>query len=286
MKTLLLTVPEKRTRPEKIRKLVPGEFSGWRIEAIPSGSLGRSALVPDVTVVEIDQDTKPVEVKSMIPDLAQMQAKGAQSSYVVFSFKDYPNIKSAERRAQQRRYQNVLTQITHNLQEFPNPQLVDINFAQTPSAVAALLEHLKAKLDLQTRLLDAQLPQSPPRPSPLENVRELLGATQDLRGANGKLSATAIAKVFGISINELAGWLKRSRQSVTKTPDADSLQDDLAFFERVARLRAVVPQDQFLKWLRMPNAQLDGKSPLQLLAAGERQAVVDFVEDMLTGAPS
>jgi hypothetical protein len=73
---------------------------------------------------------------------------------------------------------------------------------------------------------------------------------------------------------------------VAKTPDADSLQDTLAFFERVARLRAVVPQDRFLKWLRMPNAQLDGKSPLDLMAHEERQAVVDFVEDMLTGAPT
>ena len=68
--------------------------------------------------------------------------------------------------------------------------------------------------------------------------------------------------------------------------DADSLQDALGFFERVARLRAVVPRDRFLKWLRMPNAQLDGKSPLDLMANDERQVVVDLVEDMLTGAPT
>jgi len=134
--------------------------------------------------------------------------------------------------------------------------------------------------------LKAALGETPPRPSPLDEVRELLKATEDLRAASGKLSATAIAKAFGVSVNELAGWLGRSRQSLAKTPDADSLQDDLAFFERVARLRAVVPEDRFLKWLRMSHDLLDGKAPLELMAKGERQVVVDFVEDMLTGAPT
>ena len=68
--------------------------------------------------------------------------------------------------------------------------------------------------------------------------------------------------------------------------DADSLQDALAFFERVARLRAVVPQDRFLKWLRMRNAQLDGKSPLDLMAHDEHQVMVELVEHMITGAPT
>jgi len=72
---------------------------------------------------------------------------------------------------------------------------------------------------------------------------------------------------------------------VNLSAGADSLQDALGFFERVARLRAVVPRDRFLKWLRMPNAQLDGKSPLDLMANDERQVVVDLVEDMLTGHP-
>lgn len=134
--------------------------------------------------------------------------------------------------------------------------------------------------------LKAAVGEAPPQPSPLDQVHELLEATEDLRVANGKLSATAIARAFGVSVNELAGWLGRSRQSLAKTPDADSLQNELAFFERVARFRAVVPPDRFLKWLRMPNDQLDGDRPLQLMAGEERQVVVDLVEDMLTGAPT
>lgn len=154
-------------------------------------------------------------------------------------------------------------------------------------------EQMKQSIEAMERELDALLEprkqargRVTPQPSPLDGVHELLKATEDLRVANGKLSAALVARAFGVSVNELAGWLGRSRQSVAKTPDADSLQNELEFFERVARLRAVVPQDRFLKWLHMPNAQLDDEPPLKLMAKGERQVVVDFVEDMLTGAPT
>lgn len=139
------------------------------------------------------------------------------------------------------------------------------------------------EMDALVRRLNAEL--GGPQPSALDDVQELLKATEDLRVENGKLSATAIARAFGVSVNELAGWLGRSRQAVTKTPDADSLQSELAYFERVARLRAVVKKDGFLKWLQMPNAQLDNQKPLDLLAGEGRQIVVDLVDDMLTGAP-
>jgi hypothetical protein len=127
---------------------------------------------------------------------------------------------------------------------------------------------------------------APPRPSPLDEIKEVLAATADLRTRSGNLSADRVASLYGVSMNQLAGWLGKSRQAVSKTPDADSLQAGLAYFERVARLRTVIPKDNFLKWLRMRNDQLDDKEPLELLAKGEGQVVADLVDDMLTGAPA
>jgi hypothetical protein len=89
-----------------------------------------------------------------------------------------------------------------------------------------------------------------------------------------------------VSLSQLAEWLGRTRQALNKTPDADSIQNQLSFFERVARLRVVLPKDGFQKWLRMANSELDDKTPLELLASGERQVVADLVDDMLTGAPA
>jgi len=84
----------------------------------------------------------------------------------------------------------------------------------------------------------------------------------------------------------LAGWLGRTKQAVTKTPDADSLQNALSYFEHVARLRLVTKRDaEFRKWLRTPRASLENASPLEVLAKGEWQAVADYVDDILTGTP-
>lgn len=99
--------------------------------------------------------------------------------------------------------------------------------------------------------------------------------------------AVEIARVFGLSLNALAQILGRSRQALTKTPDADSLQDELSYFERIARLRTVLSDDsEFRKWLRMPHADLNGETPLRWIERKRWQALADLVDDMLTGAPA
>ena len=124
------------------------------------------------------------------------------------------------------------------------------------------------------------------RKSPLDQVRAVVDSTADLRESNGNLSAVRVAKLFGVSLSQLAGWLGRTKQAMSKTPDADSLQEALGYFERVGRLRLLTKDDaEFRKWLRMPHPDVVGKNPLELLARGEWQALADFVESILTGTP-
>lgn len=128
-------------------------------------------------------------------------------------------------------------------------------------------------------------PAAPARRSPLDQVKAVVESTADLREANGNLSAARVAKVFGVSLSQLAGWLGRSKQAVSKTPDADSLQDALGYFERVARIRLVTMDDaEFRKWLRTPHDLLGDASPLDMLANGGWQAMADYVDDVLTGS--
>jgi hypothetical protein len=125
-----------------------------------------------------------------------------------------------------------------------------------------------------------------PRPSPLDRVKGVRGTTADLRVANGNLSADRIAKLYGISLSQLAVWLGRTKQAVSKTPDADSLQNALSYFERVARLRLMLKGDaEFRKWLRTPCGSLENASPLEALAKGQWQPMADYVDDILTGMP-
>lgn len=125
------------------------------------------------------------------------------------------------------------------------------------------------------------------RPSPLDSLKAVATSTADLREQNGNLSAVRVAKLYGVSLSQLAGWMGRTKQAVSKTPDADSLQEALGYFERVARLRMVTKSDaEFRKWLRARHALLGDASPLELMAKGEWQPMADYVDDMLTGAPT
>ena len=124
------------------------------------------------------------------------------------------------------------------------------------------------------------------RPSPLDKFKSVRDVTRDLRLSNGNLSADRVAKVFGVSISQLAKWMGRTRQSVSKTPDAESLQEALGYFERIARLRQVTRDaSEFRKWLRAPQASVAGENPMELLRRGEWQALADLVDDILTGTP-
>jgi len=168
---------------------------------------------------------------------------------------------------------------------FPHLDCVEFSFDDT---IGAIIDSLSFKwrilMDGDTNLT-ASLQGTPPRSSPLDGVKAVIAATQDLRTAGGNLAADRIAKLYDISSSKLAQWLGRTRQALAKTPDADSLQDELGYFERVARLRTVTSESGFRKWLRMPNEQLDGARPLDLMAGAQRQVVADLVDDMLTGSP-
>ena len=128
--------------------------------------------------------------------------------------------------------------------------------------------------------------QAPARPSPLDRLSAMTVATADLREANGNLSAVRVARLYGLSLSQLASWLGRTKQGVNKTPDADSLQEALGYYERVARLRLITKDDAgFRKWLRTPHSDIDARNPLELLAKGQGQALADYVDDILSGTP-
>ena len=130
------------------------------------------------------------------------------------------------------------------------------------------------------------LPKRGPEPSMLDKMTKVLEATKDVRTSKGKLSAELLAALYGVTLAELARWLGRTKQSISKTPDADSLQNDLEYFERIARLRVGWSDEDFRKWLRMPSELFDGESPIGLIAKGKWQLLADFVADMVTGNPT
>lgn len=245
------------------------KLKGWKTAtAIWSKVRARTSL-PDVTIVDMGSDASAGSLKSFIRELAAKQEATDHAAFLVLAF-------SRSRPA-------AAARVTEVLRPFPRPERVEITWSASSAKLGAVVEAIEPKLEI---LREAEAAKSSPRPSPLDRIEKVLAATRDLRAGNGNLSAHLIADLCGISLSELGRWLGRSRQALSKAPEAESLQDALAFFERIARIRLRLSDVDFRKWLRIPNALLDGKRPLDLLAQGKWQVLADFVDDLLTGSPT
>ncbi len=241
----------------------------WNVQNVTLKTLVTGQDFAPITIV----DTLNPETLAADPDftraLAERFEEGPRSNFLVLTFEQPEKIEPELK--------------VKLLKSFAHPERVEIS--EDIRAVPQLLENLAAKIQVLTEREATGTP--PSRPSPLDHVKGIMSATSDLRVENGNLSVVPIARVFGVSLNALAQLLGRTRQALNKTPDADSLQNELSYFERMARLRTVLSDDaEFRKWLRMPHAELNGETPLRWLERKRWQALADLVDDMLTGAPA
>ena len=144
--------------------------------------------------------------------------------------------------------------------------------------------------DLQGSLVKAlakyQVESEETKNDALSQAREVIAATRPLLTESGRLSAKAVASVFGIPWTRFAKQIGSTKQAVDKTPDSAALQPALRPYERVARLRAVLKDADFRAWLNRANVHLDNRTPLELIESERVEIVADFVENMLTGTPS
>lgn len=244
-------------------------LKGWRTATAAWSKVRARTSLPDLTVVDMGSDASAASLKSYITELAAKQEATSRAAFLVLAF-------SRSRPAAPAKVNDVL-------RPFPRPERVEITWSASPDKLEAIVEAIEPKLEI---LREAEAEEPSPRPSSLDRIEKVLATTRDLRAGNGNLSAHRIADLYGISRSEFGRWLGRSRQSLSKTPEAESLQDTLAFFERIARIRLRLSDVDFRRWLRIPNAFLDGKRPLDLLAQGKWQVLADFVDDLLTGSPT
>ena len=245
--------------PKKTSRL-PRLTASWRPRTATVDSLLKGKTHPaQITILDVDTSVQLTDLGALMDNLKR-QLEATDSNFVILSFG------SPESRETKIRL----------LESISYPERVEIS--EDPRQVSGLLDNVAAKIEV--------LSKQKPRSSPLDAVKEVVAATSRLRQKNGNLSAIPIAKLYGVSVAQLADWLGRSRQAVSRTPDAESLQDKLEYFERVARLLTVLPrEEEFRKWLRMRNPNLSNESPMEWITQKRWQALADFVDDILTGAP-
>jgi hypothetical protein len=227
--------------------------------------------LPDLTVVRTERIDTLLSHKTFLRVLSDRLDQTPGPSKIVFLFTT-KHRQLSDRESEKK----LIALFTYFTRPF------DLEVAQGIEAAVEAFREALAKI-VATRKLIAQ--KGPDRDE-LGKLKRVIKATADLRTSSGKLSATNVATAFGLSVAELAALIGRSRQAVSKTPDADSLQPLLGPFERVARLRAMLSPDDFRKWLHLANEHLDNRMPLELIRQGKVGVIAELVEDMLTGSPT
>lgn len=103
----------------------------------------------------------------------------------------------------------------------------------------------------------------------------------------GRIDAKKVATAFGLSLRSLAAALDRTPQSLSKTPTAQSVQDDLGHYQRTYEiLRSLLGDPATVRaWLNSPQPDLAGKRPVRLIEDGQVEAVRDFLEIVYAGGP-
>lgn len=142
-----------------------------------------------------------------------------------------------------------------------------------------------AQVRIQTRLNEKIEGQDSPRPHYLDSAPYILALRRTLSGANGKLSASKIAALYGETQASLGSLCRIHNISM------DNL---LEYFERVARIRMVfgdsdsdsrIPE-RFRTWVANENSGLMGRRPIIMLYNGQFRAIADFVHSVLSGNPA
>jgi hypothetical protein len=261
--TMVTSPTGETTIPAPLRRYSP-------TVARPSEIRGLRRL-PELTVVWTKEIDTLLSHRTFLRTLSERLTETPEPSKIVFLFQTRGR-KASERESAQK--------LVRLFRFFSRP--FDLEVAQGIEAGEDAFREAMAKI-VATRVLSTQ---KPTRSDYLGKLKRVIEATEDLRVKSGKLSADKVASTFGLSVAELAALIGRTRQAVSKTPDADSLQPLLHSFERVARLRAVLSDDEFRKWLHLANDQLEGQTPLELVREGRVKVIADLAEDMLTGSPS
>jgi hypothetical protein len=244
--------------PDWVRRFSPRTATAKQVRAL--------RRLPRLTIVQAKAPKAVLEHGAFLQCLAAQHARTTGPSKIVFVFEPRSHSAKAQELAQ-------VLDFFH--------RVGDVQFARGPEQAAFALEEALAKILADER-------QTAPRSSttdPLGQVKNVVAATSDLRSDSGRLSAQRVAAAFGLSVADLATLIGRKRQAVSKTGDAASLQAVLFPFERIARLRTVLPATDFRRWLNMPNGQLDNRSPLDVIRGGHVGVVADLADDMLTGTP-
>lgn len=262
--------PHRATLPSAVADVLPA--SKWFVATLGFDAISKLSNLPDFTWLDFGTQTHQAKTKTLLKTFAEMKAAAGYPACVFISGKA-PNVATHDRF------------VEYILRTFPNPTDVQIDLVGKPDIRAAVARYMAVR---EAMAEQKRVPVAAESVASSTAPHALRVPNPDLRTARGNLSIKLIAHLFMIPMVEIGRLIGRgNRATLSKTPDADALQELLTPFNDIAAIRYAVPgDDEFRKWLRAPNDNMLGKTPLQMIQQGRTRDVAGFVHGALTGQSS
>ena len=243
----------------------------WQVSSCEFEAVEQLSPSPDFVWVDLGQSPEPGYAATVLKRMAHLQeaTPGAPFFFISGNPPTPP--------AHQALVESIYT-------AFPRPTDVVADLVGAPdigAAIAKFLAQRKARAGRDGPAANATTTAANP-------TAALRLPSADLRTERGRLSIKRVADVFGMDVIEIGRLIGRSsKAALSKTPDAESLQEGLQPFADIAALRAPgFGDEEFRKWLRTPNEHMQDRAPLAWRRDGRVRDVGGFVHGILTGQPT
>lgn len=255
--------PSRATLPASVTKVLPRPE--WHVTSCKLDAIEQLTTPPDFMWVNLGKAPKLAFAESVLTHLAGLQEAKPEHAFFFISGSALP--KAAHEALVKRIYAT-----------FHEPSNVVADLVGQPDLSAALAKFLAQRRARATRLTPVSKHATPAVRVP----------NADLRSDRGRLSIKPIAELFGMDVIEIGRLIGRdNKATLSKTPDAEALQEQLKPFSDIALLRAAdFGDEQFRKWLNAPNEHMRNRAPIDWIRDGRVQDVAGFVYGILTGQPT
>ncbi len=260
--------PSRVSLPAEVSKALPQRK--WHVSELTFEDTRSLRALPDFTWLDLGSRPEVAACKTIIRRFAALQATTPKHVSVFISGTAH-------------RTQTHDALVNFILRTFQDPSTLEIDLKGEPDVRAALRKFIVLRNSIAHR---APMPATSAPAAAVAPAVHVPNA--DLRSERGRLSIKLIAELFGMDVIEVGRAIGRdNKATLSKTPDAEALQELLKPFSDIALLRAPgFGNEQFRKWLNTPNEHMRNRAPMDWIRDGRATDVGAFVYNMLTGQPT
>ena len=124
--------------------------------------------------------------------------------------------------------------------------------------------------------------------SSILNERLLGHIEERFYDSEGYMDHKKLKAYLGLKSKDMAYIVGRSTRTLEKNPKSEKVQKELRKVGYLLELLRGMTNNrsQIQLWLRAPNPEYDGLSPLEVITKGKIDSVIGYLEDIMKGVPA